>query len=185
MFGWEQEEVGYKSLADQKNATRIDVSGGVSNSTPWDSFRTNNDEFGYPQAGMVIGEDPMPLTYGEGVAPVITVTYINSKAEFEAAETGCLKDYMASASHITADDWVDGSMYWAVANVDVNGGALAVNVNGSTYGVVVKNGGTTPIDNRFPVSKEKTYLIVDKGEVFVNDEVVTDVTKIGFTYLAD
>lgn len=191
IFAWDNYEddpnkrIGLDSIPSQKNATYSSALDGVFTGSLEESFFTNDDKAAIPNPAQVIGEVAMELVEGKGaVVPGLEIHYITSEAEYTAAMgTEDQPGWLRSAGY-TGTTWTEG-MAWAVALVEKDC-LLQVTANGSTNGVVIKDvtDDIKEVRNMFQRGGDHKYLIVDKGEVFVNDIPMSDVTKIGFIVVA-
>lgn len=192
IFAWENYEenpdkmIGVDTIPTQKDATYNEVSNGVFTGSMAESFFTNVDKATIPQVASVIGEVAMELVEGKGaVVPGLEIHYITSEAEYTAA-MGTVQNpgWLRTAGYDGSATW-SGDMAWAVALVEKNC-FLQVTANGTTNNVKIKdvNQSMKVVDNMFKRGTDHKYLIVDKGEVFVNDTPMSDVTKVGFIVVA-
>lgn len=189
IFAWGNYEenpnkmIGVDTIPTQKDATYNEVSDGVFTGSMAESFFTNVDKSKVPEVASVIGELAMELVEGKGaVQSGVEIHYITNSTEFNAAKTTYLAQYIEKDPN-PVTEWSEG-MAWAVAIVN-KASWLQITANGTTNGVVIKDKGITETKNMFDREPENhNYLIVDKGEVFVNDKPMADVTKIGFIAVA-
>ena len=176
--------IGVDTIPTQKDATYNEVSGGVFTGSMAESFFTNVDKSMVPEVASVIGEVAMELVEGKGaVVPGLEIHYITSEAEYDDAmdeTTG----WLYKAGYREDITW-SGDMAWAVALVEKDC-FLQVTANGTTNNVKIKDvkQSMEVVDNMFKRGTDHKYLIVDKGEVFVNDTPMSDVTKVGFIVVA-
>ena len=181
--------MGVDTIPTQKDATYTNSANGVFTGSVEESFFTNIDKSVVSNPAAVIGEVPMDIIDGKGaVVPGLEIHYITSKAEYDAAmddgtEPKHTEGYLHKANY-TGTTWTEG-MAWAVAIVEKETW-LRITANGSTDGVVIKDvtHGMEVVDNMFKRGTDHKYLIVDKGEVFVNNTPMSDVTKVGFIAVA-
>ena len=163
--------MGIDTLPTQKSATYNSAANGVFTGSIEESFFTNIDKSLVSNPAMVIGEAAMELVEGKGTVANITINYITSEAEYNAAmaDNGFLKK-----AGYPGTTWT-GGMSWAVATFSGVAGTLTVLNKGEK--ATILDGGTIPTKNAFPVTIKSTYFIIDKGEV-ENCENVNDITFI-------
>lgn len=191
IFAWGNYEenpnkmIGVDTIPTQKDATYNEVSDGVFTGSMAESFFTNVDKSMVPEVASVIGEVAMELVEGKGaVQSGVEIHYITNVDEYDAAMGTEQNPGWLRAAGYAGTTW-SGDMAWAVAIVEKNC-FLQVTANGTTNGVKIKDvkQSMIEVDNMFKRGTAHKYLIVDKGEVFVNDEPMADVTKIGFIAVA-
>lgn len=191
IFAWGNYEenpnkmIGVDTIPTQKDATYNEVSDGVFTGSMAESFFTNVDKSMVPEVASVIGEVAMELVEGKGaVQSGVEIHYITNVDEYDAAMGTEQNPGQLRAAGYAGTTW-SGDMAWAVAIVEKNC-FLQVTANGTTNGVKIKDvkQSMIEVDNMFKRGTAHKYLIVDKGEVFVNDEPMADVTKIGFIAVA-